>query len=253
MFSHYNTKMGGVDLLDCMVSCYRVSYRMKKWWYPFYTWSLSVSAVNAWRLRMSAKGTKEPLLDFVRELVMEMLTVHGTPPLRRRSLNGGDAGETLRYDGLNHWIVGVEEDAAGKSKRRNCKHCYLKEKKELKTVTQCEKCKVPLHTACFKEGFIVYFLNLFYSYKEAKGMCRTRKLGWFISVADPECLFLIPLFIYTGSEIQIPDLESGSGIRIPDPDPGSGSQIRNPDPRSGIRIPNPESRSRIRNPQHCGL
>jgi hypothetical protein len=175
MYSHYNTKMGGVDLLDCMVSCYRVSYRMKKWWYPFYTWSLSVSAVNAWRLRMSVKGTKEPLLDFVRELVMEMLTVHGTPPLRRRSLNGGDAGETLRYDGLNHWIVGVEEDAAGKSKRRNCKHCYLKEKKELKTVTQCEKCKVPLHTACFKEGFIVYFLNLFLFLRRGKRNVQDKK------------------------------------------------------------------------------
>jgi hypothetical protein len=40
MFRHYNAGMGGVDLLDNMVSVYRVSYRMKKWWYPFYTWSL---------------------------------------------------------------------------------------------------------------------------------------------------------------------------------------------------------------------
>ena len=42
--------MGGVDLLDNMVTCYRVPYQKKKWWFTIYIWSLSVSAVNAWRL-----------------------------------------------------------------------------------------------------------------------------------------------------------------------------------------------------------
>lgn len=40
MFNEYNGEMGHVDLLDAMVSVYRVSYRMKKWWFAFYTWSL---------------------------------------------------------------------------------------------------------------------------------------------------------------------------------------------------------------------
>lgn len=48
----YNEKMGGVDLVDNMVACYRIPYRLKKWWYPMYGWSLSISAVNGWRLRM---------------------------------------------------------------------------------------------------------------------------------------------------------------------------------------------------------
>ena len=69
--------MGGVDLLDNMVSCYRVRFRKKKWWFPIYTWSLNVSAVNAWRLRMRVTGKKEPYLDFLRELVVSLLTVHG--------------------------------------------------------------------------------------------------------------------------------------------------------------------------------
>lgn len=56
----------------------------------------SVSAVNAWRLRMRIKGTKQPFLDFLRELVVEMLTVHGKPPLRRHSLGGGAAEEVQR-------------------------------------------------------------------------------------------------------------------------------------------------------------
>jgi len=51
-FRNYNDGMGGVDLLDNLVACYRVLYRIKKWWFPIYIWSLSVCAVNGWRLRM---------------------------------------------------------------------------------------------------------------------------------------------------------------------------------------------------------
>jgi hypothetical protein len=40
MVRQYNAGMGGVDLLDNMVACYRVPFRIKKWWFPIYTWSL---------------------------------------------------------------------------------------------------------------------------------------------------------------------------------------------------------------------
>lgn len=61
---------------------------------------------------------------------------------------------------MNHLIVNMEQDAAGKVKRKNCKLCYLKEKKELKVSTMCEKCKAALHVGCFKEGIVqilIYF------------------------------------------------------------------------------------------------
>jgi hypothetical protein len=61
-----------------------VPYRIKKWWFPIYSWSLSVAAVNAWRLRMQVKGKREPFLDFMRELVVEMFAKHGTAPIRKR-------------------------------------------------------------------------------------------------------------------------------------------------------------------------
>jgi hypothetical protein len=131
MFREYNAGMGGVDLMDNMVACYRVPYRIKKWWFPFYTWSIrfvhlylkiihnklysrifstlvfvtvpylivsisSVSAVNAWRMRMRTKGRKEPFLDFLRELCIEMLTIHGSPPIKKRSTSAGP--EELRCD-----------------------------------------------------------------------------------------------------------------------------------------------------------
>jgi hypothetical protein len=40
MIREYNASMGGVDLLDNMVAVYRIPYRIKKWWFPIYTWSL---------------------------------------------------------------------------------------------------------------------------------------------------------------------------------------------------------------------
>ena len=147
----YNAGMGGVDLLDNLVACYRIIYRVKKWWFPLYTWSLSVSAVNAWRLRQAIRGEREPYLDFLRELCTEMFEVHGSPPAKRNPLPVND---NIRFDEHNHLIVGIY-DEAGKPHRKNCKQCYATTKQRLKSVYQCEKCAVPLHVHCFKEGLIL--------------------------------------------------------------------------------------------------
>jgi hypothetical protein len=112
---------------------------------------------------MSTKGQKEPFLDFLRELCIEMLTVHGSPPVKKRTASAGP--EELRFDRLDHWITNTEEDAAGKFKRRNCRNCSLNKKPDSKTVYLCDKCKVPLHTFCFKArihelvGCSIFFLN----------------------------------------------------------------------------------------------
>ena len=79
MISEYNDKMGGVDQLDSTVSCYRIRIRKKKWYFPFYSWSISVAAVNAWRLRNYIKGKHEPYLDFLLELVNQIGETHGVP------------------------------------------------------------------------------------------------------------------------------------------------------------------------------
>lgn len=117
----YNKYMGVVDLLDNSVSCYRVPYRMKKWWFPVYAWSLNVGVVNAWRLRMKTTGKKEPLLNFLRELVVEMLSVHGNPANPMKTLNS--PSDSLRTDGLNHWIVSSDVTEDRKKQRMNCRQC----------------------------------------------------------------------------------------------------------------------------------
>jgi hypothetical protein len=128
----------------------RVVYRIRKWWFGIYTWSLSASAVNAWRLRMMITGKKESFLDFLRELVLAMFAEHGNPPSKKRK-SLAEPCEEVRFDGKNHWIVSTELDQKGQAKRRNCKQCTLEGKKDLKSVNMCEKCEMPLHVHCFKK------------------------------------------------------------------------------------------------------
>jgi hypothetical protein len=98
---------------------------------------------------MQVTGDKEPFLDFMRDLCVDMMSEHGSAPLRRIT-HVATSSEQERFDGQGHWIVGTELDASGKNKRRNCRYCALQKKADMKTVFFCEKCKVPLHTHCFK-------------------------------------------------------------------------------------------------------
>ena len=80
-----------------------------------------------------------------------MFTVHGSAPNKQNPL---PVNNNSRFDFYNHIIVGIF-DPAGKPHRKNCKQCYSTTKQRLKTVYQCEKCDVPLHVHCFKEGLIL--------------------------------------------------------------------------------------------------
>ena len=72
----YNRCMRGVDRLHQNVSTYRISIRMKKWWWPMFSFLLSVSVNNAWqlyRLCSSYATEKLDLLNFNRHLVIAYL------------------------------------------------------------------------------------------------------------------------------------------------------------------------------------
>lgn len=56
----YNTTMGGIDNINQMTKCNRISIRGKKWYWPLYTWSLNLMMVQAWRLyRITMKQRHE--------------------------------------------------------------------------------------------------------------------------------------------------------------------------------------------------
>ena len=69
--------MGGVDLFDQFVATYRVRIRSKKWWWPFFAWSVNAAMVNAWLLYHQVKEPKIKLIDFERYVVLKLLASFG--------------------------------------------------------------------------------------------------------------------------------------------------------------------------------
>lgn len=46
----YNAHMGGVDLLDSLISLYRIQIRLKKWYHKIFFHLLDLTVVNSWLL-----------------------------------------------------------------------------------------------------------------------------------------------------------------------------------------------------------
>ena len=75
--------MGGVDLFDQFVATYRARIRSKRWWWPFFAWSLNAAAVNAWLLHKKIEAKNVPMLAFMREIVLTMLSSSGRKKISR--------------------------------------------------------------------------------------------------------------------------------------------------------------------------
>ena len=74
----YNAGMGGVDRMDQNISKYRISMRIKKWWWPIFAHLLDASVQNAWLLyRKFPSSLARPmsLLDFRREICQVRLLI----------------------------------------------------------------------------------------------------------------------------------------------------------------------------------
>lgn len=138
--SQYNSNMGGVDLNDQFVSQYRTTIRIKKWWWPLFAWGVDECCVQAWLLYREL-GHDMPLLQFRRQVVLQLLNAYGTPSLRPGPVSSYARSVSLddiRRDGRGHLII------KGESKYRRCKVC------QNRTMYLCKKCQVPLHPECFE-------------------------------------------------------------------------------------------------------
>ncbi len=135
----YNKHMGGVDLFDQSVANYRIRIRSKKWWWSLFSWVLSASVVNGWRVYKNF-GNDISLLDFTRQCAQELLGRYGTLPSGpgKPLTITHKAKNELRFDQRNHWIVKSEQ------KHARCKKCGGR------TGYKCEKCNQPLHPECHK-------------------------------------------------------------------------------------------------------
>ena len=80
----YNKSMGGVDLLDQFINCYRIRIRGRKWYWAIWSWLIDACVSNAWvlfkKLYPPSSNKKLAMLDFRRRLALTMLAIYGSPP-----------------------------------------------------------------------------------------------------------------------------------------------------------------------------
>ncbi|KAJ8376175.1 hypothetical protein SKAU_G00067550 [Synaphobranchus kaupii] len=122
------------------VSRYHISIRSKKWWWPIFAWSLNSALVNSHCFYRDVMGGTIDLLTFSRIVAQSLMQRFGTKPLshRRRSLLAATVEDQARYDKASHWPINTMH------RFQRCRRC------DKRTTYACEKCKAPLHIACFK-------------------------------------------------------------------------------------------------------
>lgn len=100
---HYNPTMGGVDLADENISCYRISIRGKKWYFPLVAHAFDLAVYNAWHLHRLDNGQLDHLA-FKRRIALYLMESN-------RKESAGVSGrqqaykEDLRYDRVDHLVI----------------------------------------------------------------------------------------------------------------------------------------------------
>ena len=140
MVHTYNRNMGGVDLFDQFVANYRIRIRSKKWWWPFFSWSIDACVVNAWIMYKSIKGSSISLLNFRREVAQQALKQCGAPRSRPgpKISYSESTANAIRFDRKDLWPVPLP------TRYSRCRVCGGR------SSVKCEKCDAPLLVQCFK-------------------------------------------------------------------------------------------------------
>lgn len=75
---NYNKYMGYIDQLDQNISTYRIRMWQNKWWWPIFSYMLSVAVNNACLL-MSKTGKNITLYQFIEHVSLSLSKTHRTP------------------------------------------------------------------------------------------------------------------------------------------------------------------------------
>ena len=76
-FEDCNKQMGGADRFNQFVSTYRVRIRSKKWWWPFFVWTVNASMANSLNFFCAVKQQKIVMLEFQKEVFRTILASFG--------------------------------------------------------------------------------------------------------------------------------------------------------------------------------
>ena len=143
MITLYNKAMGGTDYMDQQLSTYRPFVRNRKWYWPFFIWSLEVALYNSWILYKMLQEDC-PYIDHIRAIARSYIRLYTYKkkviPSTSRSFHNSRVAnrvdKSIRFDGKDHFL-GMTED------KSRCVVCG-------KTVQKkCTKCNVKLHDRCF--------------------------------------------------------------------------------------------------------
>lgn len=108
--TEYNRYMCGVDRFDQNLALYRIAYKGKKWWSSIFTWLIDACIENAWQLHRNGQK-KLSQIEFRRQIAIYYCKHYGTkgkgagaPTLHARLNNDATVENTLRYDGMEHFV-----------------------------------------------------------------------------------------------------------------------------------------------------
>ena len=104
----YIQGMGGVDIMNRLLSANRPGVRGKKWYWPLITNALNISVVAAWRLHCALAVKPMSHITFRREVTLCLLK-HRLITTAHKVTEGRCPGlpATLRCDGVSHVKIGL--------------------------------------------------------------------------------------------------------------------------------------------------
>ena len=127
----YNAGMGGVDLMNRLLSSYRPSIRGKKWYWPLFSNFINLTVVAAWRLFCKVNDEEISHLNFRRQITLCLLKQETTVRLRTTGGNLPMLPPEVRLDGSGHFKERFDQGRCAVCKKNAQYHC--------------SKCKVRLH------------------------------------------------------------------------------------------------------------
>ncbi|XP_068201694.1 piggyBac transposable element-derived protein 2-like [Palaemon carinicauda] len=138
LIGDYNRYMVGTDRMDQNINCYRISIRMKKWWWPIFSWVIDATIQNCWLLHRVDESNL-PLLSFKRYIARTYLQKAEPRVGIGRPRQSSRVIPDVRYDNIGHLVEPLGKQA-WKCALSSCKSRPLQ---------RCMKCGVPLCVKCF--------------------------------------------------------------------------------------------------------
>ena len=128
----YNDGMGGVDVMDRLLSSYRPRIRGKKWYFPLITNAINIAVVAAWRLHCAVQEISMSHIEFRQNLTVCLLMMNNHRSKDRFSSDVPSSGalpRDVRRDNMKHTPTLTSQGrcmVCGKNAKHKCKKCNVR-------------------------------------------------------------------------------------------------------------------------------